>query len=248
MGWLEPLRQVVERATVPVDFFFRIDDVGWEDDRLFPLLDLFEQRAVPVDLAVIPQALTPGTAAELRARLARSPDRMGVHLHGFAHVNHEPDGRKSEFGPRREVGAQRRDLEAGRHQLELLLGDAVAPFFTPPWNRCTESTARLLAELGFRVLSRDARERPFGIPGFLEIPVRVDWLRPPADVAATGERLAVEGRSGSPVGIMLHPARIDAEQRRWLGALLALLGSHVGSRCRSMRSLANDRFPEGKQQ
>jgi len=69
-----------------------------------------------------------------------------------------------------------------------------------------------------------------------------------ADVAATGERLAVEGRSGSPVGIMLHPARIDAEERRWLGELLALLGSHVGSRCWSMRSLATDRSPDGKQQ
>jgi len=67
MGWLEPLRQVVERATVPVDFFFRIDDVGWEDDRLFPLLDLFEQRAVPIDLAVIPQALTPGVNTDKRS-------------------------------------------------------------------------------------------------------------------------------------------------------------------------------------
>jgi peptidoglycan/xylan/chitin deacetylase (PgdA/CDA1 family) len=167
-------------------------------------------------------------------------------VHGFAHVNHEPDGRKSEFGPRRDLGAQRRDLEAGRRRLELLLGDAVAPFFTPPWNRCTESTAQILADLGFRALSRDARERPFDIPGFLEVPVRVDWLRPPADIAATGERLAAEGRSGSPVGVMLHPARIEAEDRRWLSELLALVGRHVGARCRSMRSLAGDRSLAGR--
>jgi len=248
MGWLEPLRQVLGSATAPVDFFFRVDDVGWQDDHLFPLLELFERHAVPVDLAVIPQAITPGTAAELRTRLGRTPDRIGVHVHGFAHVNHEPDGRKSEFGPRREPAAQRRDLEAGRHRLASLLGDAVAPFFTPPWNRCTESTARLLAELGCRVLSRDARAQPFGIPGCLELPIRVDCLRPPADIVATGERLAAEGRSGWPVGVMLHPARIEAEDRRWLDELLALVAAHVAARCRSMRALASDRSWAGRTQ
>src|SRR5437867_7417220 len=154
--WLDPVRRVLDESPAPPAFFFRDDDVGRADGRLAPLLDLFARHAVPIDLAVIPQALAPAAADALRARIARAPAPIGIHMHGFAHVNHAPAGRKCEFGAARDVDAQRRDLELGRRRLDELLGDAVAPFFSPPWNRCTQATGRLLVELGFRVLSRDA--------------------------------------------------------------------------------------------
>ena len=46
-------------------------------------------------------------ARELTAR------GVAVHQHGFAHENHEPQGRKCEFGPSRSRVAQRRDIAAG---------------------------------------------------------------------------------------------------------------------------------------
>ena len=52
-AWLYPLRQVLDQATEPVAFFFRDDDVGWESSRLYRLLDVFAELAVPIDLAVI---------------------------------------------------------------------------------------------------------------------------------------------------------------------------------------------------
>ena len=108
------------------------------------------------------------TSRRSRRRSARDGARAGrpaasrVHQHGLAHVNHEPDGRKFEFGPSRTHEEQRADIEAGRRLLAERLGDAVEPIFTPPWNRCTRDTggvpgrARLRRPLA-RVTRRAAR-------------------------------------------------------------------------------------------
>jgi len=239
--WLDPVRRVLDESPAARAFFFRDDDVGRADGRLAPLLDLFARHAVPIDLAVIPQALAPAAADVLRTRIARASTPIGVHMHGFAHVNHEPAGRKCEFGPARDLAAQRRDLELGRRRLEQLLGDVVAPFFTPPWNRCTETTGRALRAVGYRVLSRDAAEPPLGIPELLEMPVRVDWLRRPSgaprDLVPVAARLAGAAHDG-PTGIMLHHEHMDTEELGRLDELLALLARHPRARCRTMESLA----------
>ena len=88
----------------------RDDDAGWENDRLFVLLDVVQSRGVPIDVAAIPAALTSSSAADLRRRLDSSDGLVSVHQHGLAHANHEPDGRKSEFGPSRSLREQRRTL------------------------------------------------------------------------------------------------------------------------------------------
>ena len=115
--------------------------------------------------------LDAGLARELAAR-----PEVGLHQHGLAHVNHEREGRKCEFGPARGAAAQRRDIAEGRERLAALLGARVDPIFTPPWNRCTAETGRCLAELGFEVLSRESRAAPLGVPGLRELPVSVDWF------------------------------------------------------------------------
>ena len=97
--WLEPIRGALDRAGAPVTFFFRDDDGGWRDDRLLAMLDLFGDLALPLDLALIPSDLGSEIAGELASRVDSSGGRLGVHQHGFAHRNHEPDGRKCEFGP-----------------------------------------------------------------------------------------------------------------------------------------------------
>ena len=147
---------------------------------------------------MIPLELDAGLASELRAR------PVGLHQHGLAHVNHEREGRKHEFGPSRDAAAQRRDIEAGRERLADLLGDRVDPIFTPPWNRCTPETGRVLAELGFAVLSREARAEPLRVPGLAELPVTVDWVA--ARAATSASRIAASIASGS-VGRADVPSR-----------------------------------------
>jgi peptidoglycan/xylan/chitin deacetylase (PgdA/CDA1 family) len=232
MSWLDPVQIALDSASATVDVFFRDDDAGWRDDRLLALLDLFDEHALPLDVAVIPAALERAVAAELRARAG---PLLGLHQHGFAHRNHEPDGRKHEFGPSRSPADQRRDIEKGAARLGALLGDNVDPIFTPPWNRCTEMTGSCLAELGFRVLSREHRAAPLDVPELRELPVHVDWCRlEPSEIAA---RLAAAIRAPGPAGVMLHHAVMDAADRARAAGLLALFAAHPHARPRLMREL-----------
>jgi peptidoglycan/xylan/chitin deacetylase (PgdA/CDA1 family) len=238
MSWLDPVRQALDEG--PCTVFFRDDDAGWGDERLWALLDLFDRRALPVDVAVIPAELRPALAAELAVR-ARAG---GVHLHqhGYAHVNHEPVGRKCEFGPSRPYQAQAADIARGAEILGDAFGDLVEPIFTPPWNRCTAETADALADAGFAVLSRDSTATPLPAARIPQVPITVDWFGSRKGVRWTplelAERLAAAVRTGGPVGIMLHHAVTDGGEFAAIGALLALLTTHPNTRAISLTALA----------
>jgi hypothetical protein len=240
--WLDPLVRALDEASQPVVCFFRDDDVGWRADRLRDLLDLFAELALPLDLAVIPTELDAPAAQELGERLETAGGRLGVHQHGYRHANHEPSGaRKCEFGPARARETQLRDIAAGRELLDELLGDAVEPIFTPPWNRCTAATGSCLVELGFEVLSREAKAEPLRLPGLRELPVSVDWLkrrggeRLPHEAIAELAGAAVE--HGGPVGVMLHHAEMDGAELDAAAELLEVLAGHERTTCVRMRDV-----------
>ena len=242
MAWLDPVKDALDDAPAPVRVFFRDDDAGWRDDRLLALLDVFEASALPVDLAVIPAALSQELARELRARAG---SHLGLHQHGFSHTNHEPEGRKHEFGPARPPHVQAEDIAAGADRLGDLLGDALDPFFTPPWNRCTAATGEALERQGFKVLSREARAEPLRIAGLRELPVHVDWCRVRDGARATPDEIAAMVAAAlrlpgeSPRGVMFHHAVMDRRDRERAGELLMLLAAHPRARPGRMRSFAD---------
>jgi peptidoglycan/xylan/chitin deacetylase (PgdA/CDA1 family) len=232
-AWLDPLRAALSLAPEPVEFFVRDDDAGWGDRELLALLDTFDGHDVPIDLAVIPSALHPALARELLSRAGSGP--VGLHQHGFSHVNHERAGRKCEFGPSRSAAEQLRDIRDGRERLRDLLGDVPDPFFTPPWNRCTSDTADALAELGFAALSRDSGASPLGdLPVIAERPVHLDWLKGRQKRRSTadelGRALAAAAHERSVVGVMLHHAEMNEAEREGVGALLAAVAGHPNAR------------------
>lgn len=101
----------------------------------------------------------------------------------------------------------------------------------------------MLAELGFRILSREARAEPLGEPALAELPVRVDWLArrhgvrlPPAEI---GVRLAAGAGSDGPLGIMLHHAAMGEDDLEGVSELLWLLTEDGRVRCRRMASLVD---------
>jgi hypothetical protein len=240
-AWLEPLRQVLDTAPGQVELFFRDDDAGWADERLQALLALFERHATPLDLAVIPTALSSVLAHQLRARMRDTPSLLGVHQHGYAHSNHETNGRKCEFGPARARDRQRRDLAAGAALLREQFALRADPIFTPPWNRCSAATVECLVELGCRALSRDRGAAPLDLRGLCELPVDIDWCKSAGSQAALpslGRTLATSAASGRPAGVMLHHAVMTDAQLEPLGELLRLLSRHPASRCSLMRQLA----------
>ena len=240
-NWLDPLRQTLDQAPGSIRFFFRDDDAGWEDARLFELLDVFADYDVPIDLAVIPKSISRQTAARLRKRLEESPEHVSVHQHGYAHVNHEESGRKCEFGDNRSSELQRADIAAGKALLTDLLGPITESIFTPPWNRCTASTATCLLREGFTLLSRDITAAQFNTPGLKELPVSIDWFGHRKGVRLTpdevGGSLSKAASSQAPVGVMLHHALIDDEERQRITELLEVLSSHSQVHCRLMRDL-----------
>jgi len=227
--WLDPLRAALDARTEPVWFFFRDDDAGWDDTALEALLDVFEPLALPLDLAAIPLAVTERTVELITARQHGGRNDLRVHQHGLTHVNHEPEGRKCEFGVSRTPDQQRDDIASGRDVLVAWFSDVPA-VFTPPWNRCAPWTAEVLRDLGFTVLSRDRSAGTAGVPGLLELPITVDWFakrkKVPVDRTARGELLAAMAAGPDPVGVMLHHEVMSAEDLSDLAALLTLVDAH----------------------
>jgi hypothetical protein len=241
-AWLRPLREALDAAPEPVTFFFRDDDAGWRDDRLMALLDVFAARAVPIDLAAIPLDMTRALADTLVARAEDQP--LGLHQHGYAHVSHETAGRKCEFGPARSAAAQLHDIGDGRRRLLDLLGPALQPMFTPPWNRCTADTGAALVELGIGVLSRDRTAVALDLDGLRELAVQVDWFAKrkgvPLGRDAVGEQLGARAREPAPLGVMLHHAEMDTEDLTAMSELLDLICAHERARCLSMAAVPQE--------
>lgn len=241
-AWLDPLRKALDESDAAIDFFFRDDDVGWANDELRALLACFRRHSVPLDLAAIPTALTPAFADEISAAHDEAPALLGIHQHGFSHTNHEVLGRKCEFGVSRTQAAQLWDIQLGKMKLDAMFGFAFDPIFTPPWNRCTETTGQCLSQLGFGVLSREATAPSLRVSSLKELPISVDWF-----AKKNGERLSFQSlatlmantvKRKQPVGIMLHHEVMNADERERLDYLLMLLSTHRQAQCKLMSQIA----------
>jgi hypothetical protein len=240
---LNAVIDALDASASPVDFFLRDDDAGWDDERLFALLRCTERARVPIDLALIPQATGVALAAELRACFDAAGGQIGLHQHGHSHHNHETTERKCEFGPTRDLDAQRRDLVAGREHLRTLFGARLDAFFTPPWNRCSVATPSLLAELGYAGLSRD--RTAFPQQDLPELAVDVDWCRQQRLALERGEgtgdaiafELARHVRAGATLGLMLHHAQMSDVELECLQTWLSAWARHPNARWCPMREL-----------
>ena len=224
--WLDPLRRALDGRIAPLTVFCRDDDAGWDDDALLALVEVCGRYRVPLDLAVIPAELTDERAALLLQQRANHPSRLGLHQHGWAHLNHEPPGRKCEFGPARGPGAWRADVVLGRERMAAMLGPAADDVFTPPWNRCEPGLADILDDLGFTVLSRDVSAPPAAHPRLRECPVHVDWTAKRDGVRLSLETLGTrcaDAVQGGLVGLLFHHAAMDGDDLRHVDALFAVL-------------------------
>ena len=238
---LDPIRRALDARIGGVEVFFRDDDAGWADERLLRLLDVLAQEACPIDLAIIPAALSDTLAATLRAR-RREGERIGLHQHGYRHTNHEPAGRPCEFGPSRTREHGIEDVALGRARLLECFSDAMDPIFTPPWNRCDSSMGTVLTALGFRAISRDGSAVPLNVACLHEWPISVDWFAKSkgrrlesaewSEMAA--QRLASSSR---PVGVMFHHAQMDDSELAACGRFVSLLVGHRNVRVMPMREL-----------
>jgi hypothetical protein len=186
---------------------------------------VFSGAGVPLSLAVVPCWLSEKRRDALFALTGNRPELWSWHQHGFRHKNHEPSGKKQEFGPSRSLSEIRRDLELGQGRLKKLLGPAFFPAFTPPWNRCDERTLTCLKEMGFASVSRWGPCPDFSGP-VPDFPVGLDLhTRKCRDAGSDWNRLLLELSTAlcRPVcGIMLHHGRMNDNAFDFLEKLLSL--------------------------
>ncbi len=229
-NWLDVVREALDDSSEPVKIFFRDDDAGWANSHLCRLLDEFAKAQLPIDLAIIPHALEQKLADELLSRQQQNKQLLGLHQHGYAHVNHETDGRKCEFGTSRNKLQQKNDIDSGQQLLHAFLGDALDSFFTPPWNRCTQDTVECLEEFEFKLLSRNETAQKLKSTSLQEVPVHVDWnkfFKTSVNVLADlGEAIAINLKNKPLTGIMLHHADMESFHIKPLAELLAVIANH----------------------
>jgi hypothetical protein len=223
-------------------FFFRADDVAVPGRQFSRLMELFSAYGVPLSLAVVPAALTRKRWQYLKGLEKKNPTRWCWHQHGWRHVNHEAEGKKQEFGGGRAVSEIKRDLVRGKERLEMLMEDRFYPVFTPPWNRCSSATLKLIKELGFAAVSRSRGSQtpsPGGLPDYF---VNVDLhTRKEKRPAEDWEKLFSELRqaiASNHCGIMIHHRMMNDAAFDFLEILLKALAESPALQPVHFRDLA----------
>lgn len=235
-----------QAAGKTVEVFFRDDDVDEDEASLQRFLLLFAARNIPVVLGVIPARLTTA-GIELLRQFSTSVELV---QHGWQHINHEPTGRKCEFGASRSLAEQLDDLSRGQARMNEAFGEQWFPAFIPPWNRCTAVTQQALSQLGFRVLSK-LREKESPPAAWPEISVTLDlfhWkdgarLKPAADIR---RELAQQIQQGEVIGIMSHHKVMTEDALVFLEQLLDELKQYSNVRFHRLQNLWQAAVPYPK--
>lgn len=235
----EILAQAAQKGQ-QVDVFFRADDVARVDKRFCRLMQLFRSQQMPLCLAVVPEWLNNAAWKDMQQFCPASP-LWCWHQHGWNHMNHESQGKKSEFGSSRHREDIRNDLVNGSKHLSAILDNLFCPVFTPPWNRCSSTTLELLEELDFLAVSRSKNAKPLYAGPLPDLAVNVDLhTRRETDCREGWNNLFTElteaAQSGR-IGLMLHHGRMNDAAFDFLRILLPELQSHKGVTCGTFRDL-----------
>jgi hypothetical protein len=231
-GWreLETALDAVAEQGKAIRLWWRDDDAGRDDAALERLLELAEQRALPVALAVVPVWLE--TSAQ--ARIAASTQAT-VLQHGYAHANHALAGSKSCELCERDIGSIVSELVRGRQALVDAFGGTFLAVLVPPWNRIDPRLIERLAACGFCGLSTYGR-RVAAEPasGLRQVNAHLDPIDWHGDRLFVGEVAALERLIAvldpdEPIGILSHHLAMDEPGWRFLDQLLGMLAAHPGA-------------------
>lgn len=215
----------------PIPVFFRADDIGVLSHSFAAMLKSFSSFQVPLCLAVVPAWITQSRWSAMAQFCDRSSSLWCWHQHGWNHHNHEVSGKKYEFGPSRTTSDIKHDLVRGRDRLQDILGPMFSPYFTPPWNRCSFETIRILGDTGFKALSRSSGAQPESSPLLSDLNINVDLHTRKelnsadclAGLAGELEKAAYTGR----IGIMIHHQRMNGKAFELLDGLLDIVSKHA---------------------
>lgn len=215
----------LDNGNAEARIFFRADDIGVPSNHFSELICLFQKHRLPLCLAVVPSWLRQDRYNSISTLIGNLDSSQWCwHQHGWLHKNREKQGKKQEFGPARDITTQISDLRRGRDRLQRVMGQAFAPYFTPPWNRCSMATMEELVKLGFKAISRNRNATPESPDVLPDIQINIDLhTRKEFDPAHSLDMLLAEleaGIASGKAGVMLHHQRMNAPARDFLDLLL----------------------------
>lgn len=256
-GWAaldQELDKWTQAGEVPT-FWWRDDDTEKPTAALDQLIALSDRFGAPLHLAAVPKGVGPALAA----RLAHCK-QVFVMQHGFAHINHEPTGKRaSEIGETRDLTLQTDDLRAGWQLLMAAQLPNLLPVVVPPWNRIAPRTVQTLPALGYRMLSAfEPREVAVTREGLLQVNCHVDPVRwkEGAVFRGTDKTLGqvvshlMARRTGAadkdePTGLLTHHLQTDAATWEFVETLLDRLTGAGGGRWITLASLLKQGHADG---
>jgi len=129
-------------------------DFWWRDDDAVDVTPDLEALLAAADGTPINIAVIPGLVRESLVPVLAACKNVSVSQHGYAHVNHAPEGeKKAEFRGGRDRSRLEADIFGGRDHLKGLFGRQFVSVFVPPWNRVDDLAADVLEQAGFALLS-----------------------------------------------------------------------------------------------
>lgn len=232
VDWREQLAAAVEKGlgNHSPSVFFRADDIGAGGRAFETLCRLFRHHGVPLGMAVVPAWLSDIRKKQLFEAAPLEEPLWGWHQHGWRHVNWQRSGKNSEFGEHRPHDKQLRDISQGRKKMAEIFGERFTPIFTPPWNRLSTATLRILQELDFKGVSI-VKPLPRGLKPAVTLKtlrIHLDLhTRKAKDGAADFQTLLAELSSllgkNDMAGIMIHHHRMNHFSFEFLHELLNIL-------------------------
>jgi hypothetical protein len=225
MTWRELHAALEERnhAGRPVQFWWRDDDASAPSPALGRAVGLSKKYAIPLALAVIPQAATPELFHGLHKRVT-------VLQHGTDHRNRAAAGeKKTEYPGTESLESALARIAEGMAKLRSVAGLKFMPVLAPPWNRLRADLLDKLPGIGIRGISAYGPQKSGEpAPGLRQVNTHVDvvaWRRGRRfvgedEVLASTLRLlrSMEG----PIGWLTHHAVHDAATWDFLERLFTL--------------------------
>lgn len=217
-----------QQASASPKIFFRADDIAIPSPQCTAMMRIFAEHNTPLALATVPAWSTPSHIETLLSVAPTSNNLWCWHQHGWSHISHALQGKKCEFGNNRPAQECFEELQQGTDTLFSLLGDALQPVFTPPWNRMGEDSIQAAKDLGFKAISRSESAPKQNI--LPDIPVNVDLHTRSELTAESGWNALLEelraGIASGQCGVMLHHERINPAAELFLQRLLIILQSY----------------------
>ncbi len=217
--WSE-LRNLIKLNNV--EFWFRDDDAGIDNNSLDTLMDYLNKKNINVLIAAIPKL----SNNELKFILDKYYNYL-IAQHGYEHINYT-NGDSSEYPDTREVEVINKELLEGNKILEKLFENKYKKIFIPPWFEIGNKAKKILKDNNYLAISNYWTNK-INFDELVEINSQVDFVNWDDAYTFGGEdfvlkQIISEINSGNKcIGLLLHHERIGKETYYFLDKLIDVI-------------------------